>query len=149
MKRNVSTGLLAVLTMFLLVTGCKPKDKTPVSELIAKAWTAQRVDHNTTTVYTKGGTSNTVQGYAQFSLNLSAAPSVTYKEFDGNTFSGQYELQGDNKLILKNLSPQPTGSNGTLEFTINSVTDSELKLTRLTASQKTGGTINTYTLSNP
>lgn len=150
MKRSVFMGLLALSTTLTFVTGCGEKAKKPLSEKIAKNWSAQKVEHGSTLVYTKGAASgNTSPGYATFSLNLSSPPAVTFKDIDGNTFTGQYELQGETKLILKNLTPQPTGSNGTIEFTINSVSDAELVLTRLTASPKTGGTINKYYLANP
>ncbi|CAH0996085.1 hypothetical protein EMA8858_02215 [Emticicia aquatica] len=123
------------------------KDKTvPVSEKIKKTWGANIVKEGSATVFTKGASSNTKPGYSSFVLNLLIAPSVTLKEADGNTFTGQYELVGDTQLVLKNLNPVPTGTGGTIEFTINSITDTELNITRTTASQKTGGTINTYSL---
>ena len=127
---------------------CKTK-VVPVSETIKKTWTAQIVKEGSATVYTKGAAANTKPGYSSFVLNLLIAPSVTLKEADGNTFTGQYELIGDTQLVLKNLNPVPTGTGGTITFTINSVSDTELKITRTTASQKTGGTINDYTLVNP
>jgi len=148
MNKRFLSSVALLLGMVVVLTGC-PNPKKPLSEVIAKAWTAQKVEHGSTTVYTKGASSNTVAGYSQFSLNLTSPTSAVLKEFDGNTFTGQWELQGDTKLILKNLSPQPTATNGTIEFTINSASDNELVLTRTTASQKTGGTINKYTLTNP
>jgi hypothetical protein len=137
--------LLVSLTFFAL--SCKTK-VVPVSEKIKKTWTASVVKEGSATVYTKGGTS-TKPGYSSFTLNLLIAPSVTLKEFDGNTFTGQYELVGDTQLVLKNLTPVPTGTGGTITYTINSISDNELKLTRTAASQKTGGTINEYSLVNP
>ncbi|WP_266362743.1 hypothetical protein [Tellurirhabdus rosea] len=147
MKRTAFVGLMAVLTTLLMVTGCK-KESKPISEIIAKNWTAQKVEEGTSTVYTKGGQTNVRPGYSQFQLNLASPPSVTYKEFDGNTFTGQYEVT-DSKLTLKSLTPQPTGTNGTIEFTINSASENELIITRTTASQKTGNSVNKYTLTNP
>ncbi|GAA4407850.1 hypothetical protein GCM10023187_28990 [Nibrella viscosa] len=135
--------------MSVLVIGCKPAAKQPVSERIAKVWTARTVDENNTTVFTRGGTNNVRPAYSNFRLDLSSPTAVNLREFDNSSFSGQWEVQGENKLILKNLNPQPTGTNGTIEFTINTISDNELKLTRTTASQKTGGTMNVYTLSNP
>lgn len=132
----------------LFVLSCKTT-VVPVSEKIKKTWTANIVKEGTATVYTKGATANTKPGYSSFTLNLLIAPSVTLKEADGNTFTGQYELIGDTQLVLKNLNPVPTGTGGTITFTINSVTDTALDITRTTASQKTGGTINQYMLVNP
>lgn len=136
----VSIGLFAL--------SCKTK-VVPVSEKIKKTWTANIVKEGSTVVYTKGAPTNLKAGYSSFVLNLLIAPSVTLKDFDGNTFTGQYELVGDTQLVLKNLNPVPTGSGGTITFTINSVTDTALDITRTTASQKTGGTINNYALVNP
>lgn len=149
MKKSLSAALLSIVVLGYLVTGCKPAAKPPVSERIAKVWTARIVDENNTTVYTRGGASNVRPAYSNFRLDLSSPTAVTLKEFDNNIFTGQWEVQGENKLILKNLTPQPTGTNGTIEFTINSISDTELKLTRTTASLKTGGSMNVYTLSNP
>lgn len=136
--------LFISITTFAL-SSCK--DKTvPVSEKIKKNWAANVVKEGSATVYTKGAASNTKPGYSSFTLNLLFAPSVTLKEADGNSFTGQFELVGDTKLVLKNLTPVPTGTGGTIEFTINSITDTELDITRTTVSQKTGGTINNYSL---
>lgn len=150
--KKISTFLaLAVATAFIIgQSACKPKVK-PLSEIIGRAWVPQTVNHGTTLVYTKGATGSVVN-YTNWRLDLSSPSSVTYKEFDGNSFSGQWEVQETgtgNKLILKNLTPQPTGTNGTVEFTINSSSESEFIITRTTSSQKTGGTVNKYTLVTP
>ncbi len=137
--------LLFACSFFLF--SCGKEKAVPLSEKIKKNWVANTVKEGTAIVYTKGAASNTKPGYSSFQLRLLAAPSATLVEFDGNTFSGQYELSGETKLILKNLSPAPTGTGGTIEFSIDSITDTQLVLTRLTPSQKTGGTTNTYTLT--
>lgn len=138
-------AILFVSIATFAFTSCK--DKTvPVSEKIKKNWAANVVKEGSATVYTKGASSNTKPGYSSFTLNLLFAPSVTLKEADGNSFTGQFELVGDTKLVLKNLTPVPTGTGGTIEFTINSITDTALDITRTTVSQKTGGTINNYSL---
>lgn len=148
MRKTHFTAFLSVLALFSLLMGCNGNKVAPVSERIAKVWTASKVDENSTTVYTKGGTSN-IRNYTSFKLDLSTAPTVKYTEYDGNTFTGQYSLPDDNTLKLTNLNPSPTGDNGTITFTINSIDDTNLKLTRTTASQKTGNTTNVYTLTNP
>ena len=142
--KNIFTIIVSVL-LSLNLFSCQEK-AVPVSELIKKNWGANIVKEGSTIVYTKGASSNAKPGYSSFSLNLLFAPSVTLKEADGNTFTGQFELVGDTKLVLKNLNPAPTGTGGTIEFTINSIDAKELKLTRTSASQKTGGTINDYSL---
>jgi hypothetical protein len=137
---------IILISIIGFVSCKKTATVTPVSELIKKSWTPQTVREGSTTVYTKGGTGNIRAGYSSFVLNLSSPPSVSLTEFDGNTFTGTYELQGDTRLILKGLNPQPTGSGGTIEFTISSATATNLELSRTTANQKTGGTINSYSL---
>lgn len=147
MKRSTFIHFFALIAALTLFAGCG-KDKTPpVSERIAKRWTATKVEESNTVVYTKGGATNVRPGYANFLLDLSSPSSVTLKEFEGSSFTGTWEVQGENRLILKGLTPQPTNTNGTIEFTINSINDTELVLTRTTANQKTGGTINKYTLA--
>ncbi|GAB3539575.1 hypothetical protein [Spirosoma fluminis] len=148
MRKIPFLAFLSVITLISLLTSCNGDKTPPVSERIAKVWTARVVDENTQTVYTRGGTAN-VRNYTNFKLDLSSAPTASYTEFDGNTFRGQYSVPSDDRLVLTNLTPVPTGTNGTIEFTINSISDTELKLTRTTTSQKTGGTTNVYTLSNP
>lgn len=148
MKTKILLLFTCPCLLSLLFAGCKPK-VSPISERIAKIWTAQTVREGNTLVYTKGATANIRSGYVNFKLDLSSASSVTLTEFDNNRFTGQWELQNDTKLILKNLTPQPTGTNGTIEFSLSDFTDSAMKLARTTASIKTGNTINSYELVNP
>lgn len=90
-----------------------------------------------------------MRDYTKFKLDLSASPAARYTEYDGNLFTGQYSVPNDQTLTLTNLNPSPTGDNGTVSFTINSIDDSNLVLTRTTTSLKTGGKINKYTLTSP
>lgn len=130
-------------------SGCKTKVK-PVSELIAKVWSAQKVEEGSAVVFTKGAATNVRAGYTNFRLDLTNATTVSYRDWDNTSFSGQWELQGDTRLVLKNLTPVPTGTTGTIEFTISPTpTETEFIITRTTGNQKTGGTVNKYTLSNP
>lgn len=153
MKKQI-LSLCGLIALTFLLTAC-PKPKTPpLSERIAKTWSANIVREGSTVVYTKGAASNQKPGYSSFKLvltNVNGTRNVTLTEVDGNTFSGTWELSADEKkLILRNLTPQPTGTNGVIEFTINGeVTDTQLNLTRTAASLKTGGTINDYQLTNP
>jgi hypothetical protein len=151
--KKISTFLGAVLVVALVMqlSGCKQTPK-PLSEIIGRAWVPQTVNHGTNLVYTKGAATNPTPGYSNWRLDLTSPTSVTYREFDGNSFSGQWEVQETgtgNKLILKNLTPQPTGTNGTVEFVINSSSETEFTITRTTSSQKTGGTVNKYALVTP
>ena len=149
MRKTHYIPFLSLLILLGALMGCSGNKPAPVSERIAKIWTASKVDENKVTVYTRGGASN-VRNYTAFKLDLSQAPTVKYTEFDGNTFVGKYSLPSDTRLVLTDLNPVPTGlTTGTIEFTINSIDDNNLSLSRTTTSQKTGGTLNDYTLTNP
>lgn len=140
-------GPTLALSLGLLACGGSKETAEPVSGKVRKVWTAQSVKENSTVVFTKGATGN-IRNYGSYRLNLSQPPTVSLTDWDGLTATGQYELASDTRLVLKNLTPQPTGSNGTIEFTINAVTASQLDLTRVTSSPKTGGTTNQYVLTN-
>lgn len=146
MKKTLLSSLLAV--MGLLFFGCGSPKVASTAERLGKIWTATKVDQNNTTVYTKGGTANVVDGYKNFRLDLSSPSTVKYTEYEGTTFVGTWTTT-DQVLTLTGLTPQPTGTGGTIAFNITSLTDNSVVLTRTTASQKTGGTTNVYTLSNP
>lgn len=137
-----------ILYLFITISliSCSKNSVKPASELIQKQWIANIIKENDLAVFTKGATNNIRQGYLQFKLNLSAGL-VNFTEFDGTTFSGQWEISADEKtLILTNLNPQPTDTNGQIEFTINSISETSLILTRVTTNKKTGNTISTYEL---
>ena len=112
-----------------------------------KVFTVQSVDENGVTVYRKGVTGNIRPGYSTFKLDMSDPNTVVLREFDGNTFTGQYLVPSNTQLTLVNLIPQPSGTNGTIDFAINSLTDTELVITRTSVSAKTGGLIVKYTLT--
>jgi hypothetical protein len=149
MKKTYTLLCSILLVLTLLAAGCKKKSAEPVSERIAKSWTAESVKEGSVVVYTRGGAGNVRAGYSNFKLSLSSTGSATYTEFDQKTFTGTWALDGDNTLVLSGLNPAPSGSNGTVRFTITSLDDSKVVLTRVDASPKTGNTINQYTLSTP
>jgi hypothetical protein len=138
--------LIVLISIVLFSCGKKADAIVPLSDKIKKVWTADLVKEGGATVYTKGGSSNIKPGYSQFKLDLSSAASVTLVEVDGNTFSGTWELQNDTKLVLKNLSPVPTGTGGVLEFTISSASESNLNISRTSQNLKTGNSLNDYLL---
>jgi threonine synthase len=91
--------------------------------------------------------SNINPAYASFRLDLSTAGKVSLKEVTGETFTGNYTVT-QQSLTLSDLSPEPTGSGGTLSFSITSI-DEDGKNLVLTATQgnpKTGNSVNVYTL---
>lgn len=147
MKKALSLVTLLAFTL-VFVSGCKEK-VDPVSKRIAKTWTARIVKHGSSIVYSRGNANNSNPGYENYSLNLSSAPNVRLTEVEGTIFTGNYEVPSDTKLILNNLSPEPTGTSGTLEYTIQSISEdgSEMVIAG-TAYAKTGGTVNTYTLTS-
>lgn len=140
--------LLLAITLF----SCKKSTSTPtptvvsVAEKITRTWTANQVTEGNSVVYAKTGSNNIKTGYSKFKLDLSNKASATLTEFDGNSFIGTWEIVGDKTLILKNLNPQPTDTNGSIEYSISEASTSILKLTRSTTSSKTGGVSVAYVL---
>ena len=127
--------------------GCKKTPTPPVSELIAKVWTASKVEENNVTVYTRGATTQ-IRDYSKFKLDLSKPPAVSYTEYEGNTFVGQYAVPDDQTLNLTNLNPA-LSDGPSVSFTINAIDDNNLVITKTKGSLKTGGTVNKYTLTSP
>lgn len=139
--------LLALAVALLMTNACNTKETSvPLSDQIRKVWSVQTATENGTLVYTKG-TSNPIRSYASYRLDLSNPPTATLTEVDGNTFTGQYSLQNDNRLILMNLNPQPTGTGGRLEYVLGAVTDNSMELSQSSTNLKTGSTQNVYRLS--
>jgi hypothetical protein len=109
---------LIIIVFFFSLISCSKNSVKPILELIQKQWIAKTIKENDLTVFNKDETTNIRQGYSQFRLILSLG-SVTFTDFDGTTFSGEWEISSDEKmLILKNLVPEPTGTSGKLEFII-------------------------------
>lgn len=143
MKKISALSLYVLVLVIGLSCGTKV---VPISEKVKKVWVAKTVNHGTTVVFQSSNVSGSSdKSYSNYKLNLSTSPSVTLNEKDGGTYSGTY-VATDTKLTLSGLSPQPTGTGGNLEFTIQSITDTELVLKATTAYAKTGNTINTYYL---
>jgi hypothetical protein len=150
MKKTFSIILLTIGVFTLVqLSGCGTKTKAkPLSEVLRAVFYAQQVKHDKTVVYTKGAASNTVSGYSKFRLDISSVSSASFTDFDGNTFSGTYSLSGST-LTLNGLTPVPTGSGGTITFSVLSFQESpaQVVLSRLGSSVKTGNTTNEYTLT--
>jgi hypothetical protein len=86
-------------------------------------------------------------GYANYRLDLSDPSTAQLTEFEGSTFNGQWELNSTNTvLIIKNLSPAPSSTNGTLEYSIDTIEEGKLEITKTTTSPKTGNNVVQYTL---
>lgn len=141
--------VLTLATVVLTTAACQKKaESVPLSDQVRKVWTVQTATENGTLVYTKGATGN-IRNYALYRLDLSSPPTVRLTEVDGNTFSGQYDVQADSRLILTNLNPQPTGSGGRLEYVLGAVTDNSIELSQSSTNLKTGSTRNVYRLATP
>lgn len=139
------------LTLGLLTFACKKSSTEPakqltVAEKIKKVWIANQVTEATTVVYAKSSNTNTKPGYSKFKLDLSNPSSAILTEFDGNSFTGTWEVIGTSTLMLKGLNPQPTETNGTIEFSISEASAKFLKLSRNTPNLKTGGVQVSYIL---
>ena len=145
MNKKILFFELMILGIYLF-SACVPK-VAPVSERIAKVWTASSVKENSTEVYKTGGSANTKPGYSTYKLDLSAPPAVTIREIDGGTYTGTYTVTAT-MLSIKGLTPQPTGTGGNIDLSITSLSDDgkNLTLTSTTPYPKTGNTTNIYTL---
>jgi hypothetical protein len=138
------------LTLWVLIAfasmACEPKKVEPAN--VGKVWKAQTVKENGILVYTEGNVNNTRPGYSKFRLDLTSAAQVSFMDLDGRKLIGKWSLSTDNnRLILSELSPPPSESNGNIEFYINTApTDSKLELKRTNESRKTGNTVNEYVL---
>lgn len=139
---------IAFFLLISVVAGCRPKAVTPINDLIGKIWQAKQVKEGTTVVYTAGATSNVRPGYVNFRLNLSQADKAILTDLDGRPTTGTWSISPDNqRLILENLTPKPSGSIGTVEFYITATpTEAELHLLRTSESRKTGNSVNEYLL---
>jgi hypothetical protein len=132
----------------LLLVGCQPKAVAPVSSLIRKIWKAQTVKENTILVYTEGAASSVRPGYVRFRLDLTKPDAVLLTDIDGRLTTGTWSVSTDNKrLILTNLSPAPSDTQGIIEYNILQIPDeTTLQLQRTADSRKTGNSMNEYGL---
>lgn len=143
-----TSGLLAVaVIMVSFLVSCGDK-VDPISERVAKVWIPRIVLENSSVVYSAGGSGNIRPAYSSYRLNLSSPPQVSLTDVDGQTYSGTYSIQGESTITVSGLTPEPTGTGGTLVYTINSSPEdgSELIVTLNEPYAKTGNTINKYTL---
>ena len=131
-----------------------PTPTVSVATLVKKAWTASSAQWDGVVKYDKTSTSNVVQGYSQYKLDLSTAGSVTLTEFDGKIFTGSYTVATDGlSLTLNGLTSAdgaPTGTGGTIIYTILSTpTATGLSLQQTTAYVKASSAIVKLALVNP
>ena len=132
---------IILITFIFVIFSCGKKEDPapaiiPLSTKIKKVWTPETVKEAGALVYTKGATGNIKTGYSQFKLDLSNSTTATLTELDGNSFTGTWELQNDTKLVLKNLNPVPSLTTGTIEFTVNSASETILNISRTSQNPK-------------
>lgn len=135
-------------------TPTPPTPTVNVATLVKKVWTVNTAQWDGVTKYDKSSTSNVVQGYSQYKLDLSTAGSVTLTEFDGKIFTGTYTVATDGlSLTLNGLTSAegaPTGTGGTIAYTILSTpTTTGLSLQQTTAYVKASSAIVKLALVNP
>lgn len=142
----MKTYFVLFISFFLLIS-CKQDEVVSVKDLIRKVWKAQTVRENSTVVYSITATSNLRPTYSKFQLDLRDSEKVVFVDVDGRIVMGTWSLVEESRIVLQNLMPAPTGTNGTIEFYFTSLpTQASLELFRSTESKKTGGTRNEYSL---
>jgi hypothetical protein len=135
-------------------TPTPPTPTVNVATLVKKVWTVSSAQWDGVTKYDKTSSSNVVQGYSQYKLDLSTAGSVTLTEFDGKIFTGTYTVATDGlSLTLNGLTSAegaPTGTGGTIIYTILATpTATGLSLQQSTAYVKASSAIVKLALVNP
>ena len=146
-----------ILIISILLVNCKKSEpatpvvpvKTIANILGNKSWKILRAQEGSTTVYQDGRTDSVYPSYRNFLLTLSGQK-VKLTEFTSESFDGDWlvsETGGRTYLSLRNLTPAPTNSGGTVEFEVNSATDVQVAITTTKPNLKTGNTINVYTLT--
>jgi hypothetical protein len=149
MKRSQTylAQLVGIVLLSLLI-GCQPKPVVSLADQLGRVWQAQTVREGDVLVYSLGGSSNTKPGYTNFRLDLSQPGIVKLKDIDGRILTGTWTVSTDNqRLILADLNPRPTNTNGTIEYYLAEVpTNASLKLERTAESRKTGNSLNQYGL---
>ena len=135
-------------------TPTPPTPTVSVATLVKKVWTVNTAQWDGVTKYDKTSSSNVVQGYSQYKLDLSTAGSVTLTEFDGKIFTGTYTVATDGlSLTLNGLTSAdgaPTGTGGTISYSILvTPTATSLSLQQTTAYVKASSAIVKLALVNP
>jgi hypothetical protein len=135
-------------------TPTPPTPTVNVADLVKKVWSVSSAQWDGVSKYDKSSTSNVVQGYSQFKLDLSTAGSVKLTEFDGKVFTGSYSVSSDGKTLtlssLTSAEGAPTGTGGVIAYTILTVpTATALSLQQTSAYVKASSAIVKLALVNP
>lgn len=148
--------ILCLFSFFWGCEGCKSIDK----KQLQRVWVmkeAIHIDQNggRGRYYVRGQGGNLLN-YDPFLLDLTSADALKFTDVakggDRFDFVGKWRVEQNVKLVLFDLSPEPTCTDGVdcakdgIQFFIDSIKDNELKINRLYRSDKTGDTVNEYTL---
>ncbi|WP_080058167.1 hypothetical protein [Spirosoma aerolatum] len=154
MRQNI-IGYVIGLVIVVWLAGCAINDPTLVSKkhqitdgIANKRWKAFRVEEAGVLVYQEGKADNLFPGYRNYELQFTGSR-IKLTEFTKETFEGDWSItqQGSRVyLILQNLTPIPTETQGELEYEVYQFDDSQMTLVATKTNRKTGNTINTYTL---
>jgi hypothetical protein len=136
------------LFLILICMGCQPKKIEPIADILGRKWKAQMIREGNQVVFNLGSNQNIKAGYANYRLDLSSPAQAILRDIDNRTLTGTWAVSTDNqRLIIENLNPKPTGTIGTIEFYIKEPpTQEALKIERTDESRKTGNTLNYYQL---
>jgi hypothetical protein len=153
--KNLKIWALAACCAIATLSGCgkgsTPDPEKTLTDILAGSWSAAKVSEGGTEVYDRTKTTNAQDGYRNFRLVLNTTGSTaTLTERDGNTFAGTYTLTATGNtgtLVLNALNPAPTGTGGSISYSISKTSDTAITLQRSGASQKTGTSNNTYNLT--
>lgn len=153
---------LIIFLLWSVVPGCRknanePEPKEQLKATLSGNFKAVRVRENSVVVFEETSVTNIFPGYERYKMEFTgqsdASPRVRFTEYTGEVFEGSWEIIPYNpsdpesfKLKLSNLSPQPTESNGIIEFQILSWTTGFLELKAVKSNPKTGDSVNEYRL---
>lgn len=151
---------LPILFAFMLVAISCGKKATPeptATENLTKNWSVSIAKEGNVQVFQKGGTTNSAPGYGSYRLGLAAASATNLTAVDGTTFTGNWALSSDNKILtltnLKNSAgATPTGSNpaGTIVYKIaTTITATTVTLETASPDLKAGNKLVNLQLVNP
>lgn len=150
---------LPILFAFVIILsscGSKSAVEPSVKEKLTKTFSVSIAKEGGVEVYNKTKTTNIASGYINYKLSLTSTGTATLTAKDNTTFTGSWALANSDKTLsltgLKSAAgSNPTGTTGTIEFTIVSIdgTGAAVTLESLQPDLKAGNTIVNLQLVNP
>ncbi|MEA5256444.1 hypothetical protein VB264_01540 [Arcicella aquatica] len=155
-KLILSLPILFAFIVVLSSCGGKNPVEPSVKEKLTKTFTVSIAKEAGVEVYNKTKATNIEAGYSYYKLSLTSSGAATLTAKDNSTFTGSWTLTNTDKTLsltgLKNAAgSNPTGTTGTIEFTIVSIdgTGAAVTLESLQADIKAGNKIVNLQLVNP